>query len=327
MQMRAMSWVLAVIAGCGACAAQAGQPLVLVRRIPLAGVQGRIDHLSADVEGKRLFVSALGNGTVEVIDARTGQRTGEITGLERPQGVLYDAAVGRVFVASDGDGTLRSYNGKTLKPLATAQLGDDADNVRYDAQRGLVLVGYGGGGVAGFDAELKKKLDVPTPGHPESFQVETKGTRMFVNVPEARLVGVWNAQDGRRLGTWPDEKAHGNFPMALDERDGLVLVGFRQPATLEVLDAKTGTLMNSAEIVSDTDDVFFDAQRGRVYAIGGGGAVDVFALTAGKLSKVQTVETRGGARTGLFVPACKRLFVAVPRQGGAQAELLEFRVQ
>jgi chromate transporter len=51
-------------------AATDAPPLRLVQTIPLPGVQGRIDHLAVDVAGQRLFVAALGNNTVEVVDLR-----------------------------------------------------------------------------------------------------------------------------------------------------------------------------------------------------------------------------------------------------------------
>src|SRR5215472_2103204 len=43
-------------------------PLHLEKEIPLPGVWGRIDHFSADARGQRLFIAALENGTVEVLD-------------------------------------------------------------------------------------------------------------------------------------------------------------------------------------------------------------------------------------------------------------------
>ncbi|HEY6842378.1 MAG TPA: hypothetical protein VI114_14235, partial [Chthoniobacterales bacterium] len=36
---------------------------------------------------QRLFVAALENGSVEILDIRRGERTAEIKGLEEPQGV------------------------------------------------------------------------------------------------------------------------------------------------------------------------------------------------------------------------------------------------
>src|SRR5258708_29307404 len=79
---------------------QASQPLRLEKTVELPDVQGRIDHLSADVKGGRLFVSALGNNTVEVIDTKAGKRAQTIAGLQDPHGVLYVPAVHLLYVAN-----------------------------------------------------------------------------------------------------------------------------------------------------------------------------------------------------------------------------------
>src|SRR5579862_7187160 len=80
MRMVAASALLAAVTA----AAQSSPPLIADKEIPLPGVEGRIDHLSVDVKGQRLFVSALGNGTVEVIDLHAGRVLREIKGLEEP---------------------------------------------------------------------------------------------------------------------------------------------------------------------------------------------------------------------------------------------------
>jgi WD40 repeat protein len=116
--------------------AQNTSPLHLEKEIPLPGVEGRIDHFSADVQGRRLFIAALENGTVEVIDIRKGERSTEVKGLSEPQGVFYSSQNDELYVASGGDGTLRVYDGTTLKLRQTSEFGADADNVRYDGDIG-----------------------------------------------------------------------------------------------------------------------------------------------------------------------------------------------
>ena len=69
--------------------AQEGMPLRLVQAIPLPHVEGRIDHLAADLYGQRLFVAALGNNTLEVLDLTAGTHLHTITGLHEPQGVVF----------------------------------------------------------------------------------------------------------------------------------------------------------------------------------------------------------------------------------------------
>src|SRR5947209_10016693 len=111
--------VLCLILACLSVPAQPGPAgsLRLEREIPLPGVEGRIDHLAADVAGQRVFVAALGNGTLEIVDLAQGKRSTQIKGLKEPQGVAYAPASGVVYVASGGDGTVRSFDSHTLKPL------------------------------------------------------------------------------------------------------------------------------------------------------------------------------------------------------------------
>src|SRR5215469_16450192 len=166
-----------------ACGQDDRSPLRLEKESPLTGVEGRIDHFSVDAPGKRVFIAALGNGTVEVVDLAKGERTTEIRGLKEPQGLYYDDATSRLYVASAGDGTLRIYEGKDLTLRSTLEFGDDADNVRYDEKARQIWVGYGSGGL-GNVAGGEKAGEIPLGAHPESFQLEHDGSRIFVNVPK-----------------------------------------------------------------------------------------------------------------------------------------------
>jgi Uncharacterized conserved protein len=133
---------------------------------------------------KRLFVAALENGSVEILDIRRGERTAEIKGLEEPQGVYYDFKTGRLYVATGGDGKLRIYDGKSLTVQETLDFGGDADNVRYDEQTGNIWVGYGNGGIAIANARSKGRLSrpwIPIPNPSSSSQTEIGFTSMSRN--------------------------------------------------------------------------------------------------------------------------------------------------
>src|SRR5512142_1255808 len=62
-------------------------PLTLVQTIPMPVVEGRIDHFDLDTQTQRLYVAALGNHTIEVIDLATAAVIHHITGLKEPQGI------------------------------------------------------------------------------------------------------------------------------------------------------------------------------------------------------------------------------------------------
>jgi DNA-binding beta-propeller fold protein YncE len=123
-------------------------PLKLKQTIPLPGVEGRIDHFAADPSGQRLFVCALGNNSLEVIDLQKGERVHSITGLGAPQGVGYAPEVNRLFVANDKGGICKIYDGKSFQTVGELNLEDDADNVRYDEASKKFYVGFGSGGIA-----------------------------------------------------------------------------------------------------------------------------------------------------------------------------------
>jgi YVTN family beta-propeller protein len=149
--------------------------LRLEKTIELPGVEGRFDHFASDPKGKRLFVAALGNGTLEVIDTAAGRQAGSVTGLRKPTGVAFVPETGEVVVAGGDDGTVRFYDAG-LKEVARVEGLGDADNVRYDAAAGRLYVGYGDGGLAVIDARGHKKVgDVRLDAHPESFQWRGRG--------------------------------------------------------------------------------------------------------------------------------------------------------
>src|SRR5262245_55642646 len=170
--------------------AQEPKGLVLSIRIDLPNVTGRIDHFSPDLKGRRLFMAALGNHTVEVLDVQNGKRIGTIPDLAEPQGVYYDPSTNRLFVESAKDGTTKVFDATTLKLLETAKFSGDADNIRYDARSNRVIVGYGDGALGLLDANGKKMGEIPLDAHPESFQLEKTGTRVFVNVPDRKQIQV-----------------------------------------------------------------------------------------------------------------------------------------
>src|ERR1700693_4166183 len=128
-----------VLLGLGLCCLAAAQsqkgslPLKLVQTIPLPGVEGRIDHMNVDVKGKRLFMAALGNQTVEVLDLTAGKRLQSIPGLENPEGLFYVPQTNLLFVAAGAQG-LNVYDGTSLKLIRSISPVQGNDNVRYDPQ-------------------------------------------------------------------------------------------------------------------------------------------------------------------------------------------------
>lgn len=320
------SIVLAVIAliatSCQAEPPAESSSLQLLGTIPLKGVEGRIDHMAFDGHRQRLYVAALGNNTIEVIDLKNGKQVATIKGLKKPQGIVVLPESGELIVASGEDGKCRKYD-TAQKLQGTIDGLDDADNVRFDPASKLVYVGYGDGALAVISVDTFRKLaEIKLAGHPESFQLETKGKRIFVNVPDAGHIAVIDRERRIVTKTWPIKAARANFPMALDEVHHRLFVGCRTPAEFLVIDSETGKTISTLDCCGDTDDVFYDESHQRVYVTGGEGCVSIFAqVDVDRYKVIDKVTTAPGARTALFAPAVHRLFVAVPHRGAQCANI------
>jgi YVTN family beta-propeller protein len=301
-----------------------------VQSIQLPNVEGRIDHMALDSQDGRLFVAALGNDTLEVIDLKTSQPTDEIRGLKEPQGVVYVSEGNKLLVSNGNGNSLDIYDAQSLKLLNQVLLGEDTDNIRYDATTGYAYVGYGNGkgaslGIVDVSKETKV-ADIELSGHPEAFQLEDGGQRIFVNVPTASHIAVAERGKDTVAETWPVSEATENFPMALDEANHRLFVGTRSPARLLVLDTDTGETVASLDSSGDADDIFYDGKTKRIYVSGGEGAISIFEQVDPDNYKLEgKTDTAKGARTSLFAEESGTLYVAVPQNGSQQAEVRVFQ--
>jgi len=336
-----------ILAWSGSAGAQDSPVLSLKSRIALPGVKGRIDHFSVDVKGQRLFMAGVGNPTLEVIDLQSGKRVRTIPDLAEPQGVYFDSLTNRLYVACGLDGVTKIYDGTSFALLGTVKFPDDADNIRYDARSKCVIVGYAGakelrkrvegtGGLGFIDSATGKQTrEIVIDAHPESFRLEEKGTRLFVNVPDKQEIEVVDVEKGTILARWP-VSAKNNFPMSLDEAHHRLFVGTWTPPRLIVFDTETGKEAASLElgekgvvkknIVGITDDLFYDSARSRVYVLNALGSIDVFQQKdPDHYDLIASIPTPLDSKTGLFVPDLGKLFVGVVQQGKEDAEIRVFQ--
>ena len=179
-------------------------------------------------------------------------------------------------VASGDDGTCRFYEATTFKERGRVIGLDDADNLRLDAKANRVYVGYGAGALGVIDPTTMRLTGrIALAGHPESFQLEEVGSRIFVNIPGAKQIAVVDRTAHKVVATWPVEDVHANFPMALAEKQNRLFVGCRQPARLLAFDTQSGKRMTETPMSGDVDDLFFDASANRLLASCGEGKIAI----------------------------------------------------
>jgi YVTN family beta-propeller protein len=303
--------------------------LQLSKTIILPNVKGRIDHLDINVKEKIVYVAALGNNTLEVVDLTNGKVIHTIHGLDEPQGVSYISQTNEIFIANGGSGDCDFYNASTFEKKVSIHLSSDADDVRYDSANQKIYVGYGEGGIAVIDANTHKQTgDVKLPAHPEGFQIDNSANVILVNVPDKNMIGVIDLIHLKLIDSRKRNSPTANFPIAIDEPNQTAFIGYRHPAKLVVLDTKTGKEISSYDMVSDVDDLYFDKEKKRIYISGGGGYINVFQQDATrKFSRITNMPTRNGARTSLLIPQLKLFVLAEQAESESPAQLLVYNTK
>jgi DNA-binding beta-propeller fold protein YncE len=293
-------------------------PLELVQKVALHGPPGqRLDHLALDSKRDRLFVANMANASFDIIDLKAGKLLKSVPDQPGVQGVAYAPDVDRVFVGVGEAGVCNVFDGRDYKLLKSLKF-PDADNVRYDARTRRVYLAHAEKALSVIDPEtLEVKAAIKLPGQPEAFQLEAGRPRLYLNVPSVKAVVVIDTEKNEVVKQWPLKAAGANYPLALDEQGHRLFVGCRKPAAVVILDTESGKELGSVAIPGDTDDVFFDARRKRLYASCGEGALAVLRQAAADRFEIQEkIPTAKLARTCLFDPATGRLFLTVPGQEG-----------
>src|SRR2546428_8919692 len=303
-------------------------PLQVIQRIPVPGVTGRIDHFTAFPKRRLLIFAALGNNSMEIVNTFEAKVVQSTKGLDEPQGVLYVPGLDKIFVANAGNGTVKVYDGKTYALRKSIALGEesDTDNLRWDEDSKRVFVGIVGG-LAMIDAVTEAHVgDLKgSGGHSESFQLEKKGSRVFVNVPDDdSVVNVIDRKTGE-LTKWGLNGVKANYPMALDEGNHRLFVVTPRPPFVMILNTDNGREVARVPVGGSCDDVYFVVELMRIFALGGELFISVvqqndpdhYSLSANIASAV-------AVRTGLSFGTS--LYVGVPASGSEPAQIWNYAV-
>ncbi|QEC70270.1 YncE family protein [Panacibacter ginsenosidivorans] len=300
----------------------------LEKVIEMPGLDGRIDHMAINIKDNIIYVAALGNNTVEVVDLNKGVLIHSIKGIEEPQGIAYIPEQNEIAVAGGDNGDCVFINAATFKTVATIRLNSDADNIRYDADERKIYVGYGNGGIALLDpASHKQTGNVKLSAHPESFQLDKKNNRMYVNLPDANSIAIIDLKNFTLVHTWNTNKYKANFPMTLDTSHNLVFIGYRHPAMLVGYNSNDGREIYTNELAGDADDIFYDEAKQEIFATGGDGSINIFKkINDSSYKKIADIPTRQGARTSLLIPSLQTFVVAERAANGKSAALAVYRI-
>ena len=315
------------------------QSLRLVQTISMPNVKGRIDHMEVDLESKRLFIAAVENGSMEVVDLGAGKWTRSVPGFKTPTEMSYVPELNKVFVASRDDGMVRVFRGDSLDLIDSVKLELGVNRIVYDPARKYLYVGYGAklagfdyGRVGIIDARSNKLLgDMVVEAHPSQILLDNAAHRIVVAVWELGRIDVFDARDRQVLLTWTTGGQSGD--MALDQTHHRLFVATRNaPQMMIVYDSESGQEVARLPADGRMNGVYYDGWHKRIYVTCGrdlpAGFIFVYEQKdADHYEFIRKVPTGPGAGTSFWVPQLNRFYVAVPAAEKQEAAVLVFEPQ
>ena len=323
--------ILIILASCASTVeAQEKLPLKLIATTPMPGFTGDFDHFGLDLKGNRLFLAAEDQKTVEVFDLRSGKRIHSIAGFGHPLTMAYLSESDRLMVTNGDTDDLALVDCKKYKIINTLKLGKGVDHSVYNPVNKYFYVENGGGADA--KMHLLSIIDTKSfkvvgevPGLPgdsnEGMVIDRAGKKLYVNLTGSDEVGVVDLDTGKLVAKWPLPDAHVAHAIALDEPNHRLFTATRKPPQFIVFNTDTGKVVTSLPCVGVNSDMSIDFARKRIYITGSDTASVFEQRDADHYEHIAEVPTAYRAKSSIFVPELKRLYVADSGKGKPDAKL------
>src|SRR6267142_6520728 len=236
------------------------------------------------------------------------------------------------LIVTDGGGTdaVELVDCKEYKIINTLKLGPGVDHGVYNPVDKSFYVENGGGRDA--KTHVLSIIDTNSyqqvgevaglPGDSnEGMAIDHAGKQLYVNLTGSDEVGVIDLATRQLVARWPLPDAHVAHAMVLDEPNHRIFIATRQPAQFIVFNTDTGKVVTSLPCVGVNSDMSFDVARKRIYVTGSETASVFTQRDADRYEHITEVPTAYRAKSSIFVPDLRRLYVAVSGKGKPDAKL------
>lgn len=290
----------------------------VLQKISIPGDYGW-DYLTADTEGRRLYVSH--DREVVVLDLDSGAIVGKIPGMEI-HGIAIARDLGRGFISCSDPGSVIIFDLKTLAILDKVRVGDDPNGIIYDHKiKRVFTADRGSKRISAIDARSGKLAGTieDLGGRTEHLASDDAG-HVFLNMQDRNTVLRLDSQALKVLDTWPLAPCEQPSSMDMDRKAERVFIGCRS-GVMTVVDGNTGKIVAMQPIGRGVDATEFDPERKLVFfSTGGGeGVLSIFHEDApDRYTRMEDVKTQAGARTLALDRKTGKVFLSVAEFGRAR---------
>jgi DNA-binding beta-propeller fold protein YncE len=285
-------------------------PPTKVHKIAIGG-EGGWDYLTADAQGKRLYVSR--GDRIVVVDTDSEEKVGEVTDTAGVHGVALVPDLARGFTSNGGDDTVTAFDLKALKATGKVKVGGRPDAIMFDpASHRVFTFNHGSKDATAVDpSAMSVAGTVALDGVPEAAVADGRG-HVFVNIMDKSEVVEFDASTFRVLNRWPLAPATRPTGLALDREHRRLFSVCSGSQTMVVLDADNGKVLARLPIGRGSDGCVFDPERRLAFSSNGGDGnlTVVREEEPGRFGVVATIPTQPGARTMTLDPKTHRIYLS-----------------
>jgi DNA-binding beta-propeller fold protein YncE len=284
----------------------------LLKKIPLSVAPGDreyFDYITVDASTRRVYLS---HGTeVKVVDADSGAVVGNVSGLKQDHGIALVNELGKGFISDGGADRVVIFDLQTLKVTGEVKTGGNPDYILYDPASKYVFTFNGRSKDSTVIDPAKGTVvrTLPMGGRPEQAVADGRGM-IYDNISDTNEVAELDSRALTIKARWPVAPAGQPVSMAMDRQHRRLFIGARNPKLLVVMNADSGSVIQTFEIGDRVDANAYDPGTGQVFAATREGTIHIFHEDSpDKFSVVETIKTEFGAKTMGLDPKTHNLYL------------------
>lgn len=293
----------------------------MIARYPIGGNDTGYDYLRVDAPTRRVFIAHATR--VEVLNADTGQKVGEIAGIQGAHGIEIVESLNKGYITGGLDRAVTVFDRNTLKVLHVIKgLGVKPDAIQYDAETQRLFVVNGGatGDVTLIDPSNDSIVGTVNLQGSKLEQIGFDGHgHAFVNDEGKNVIHVFDTHALKSTATWTLGGCEEPTGMAVDREHSRVFAACGNEK-LAVLDTNDGHVVAVPAIGSDPDGAVFNPKTQQIFTSNREGTLSVLhEVSPDRYETLQTLKTEPGARTLALDEKTDRIFMPTARMGATPA--------
>ena len=312
------SLFVSVVGAACAHAQQIKLPLRTETEVPLTGKASRLDYVSFDEQGERLYIAHLGDSMLTVVDTKANKVIGDVKDLKHVHGVLAVPETHRVYASATGTDELAVIDDRTLQVIARVPTGKYPDGIAYDStEKKLYVSNKQGRSDTVIDASSNKVVTtIPRGGPAGNTRYDPVSNRIYVAVSGLNQIVEIDPTTYKIVASDPLPGCSGAHGLLIDGERRLAFAACEDNAKLAVFDLAAKKPAAVYRVGDSPDVLAFDAGMRRLYVSSESGYLTIFDEMTGGLETVGNEFYAANAHTVAVDSSNHRIFLPLENVNG-----------